>query len=75
MASAALGYVLAVAAGVGSSLYLLVLGGNSVVAVVRGLSPAPGELPLWGPLALATAAATMVLLTHVPRHERRKEPA
>jgi hypothetical protein len=69
------GYVLAVVAGVQGSLYLLVLAVNSVVAVARGVSAAPGELPLWGPLALVTAAATTVLLTHVPHHERRKEPA
>jgi hypothetical protein len=69
------GYVLAAVAGIQSSLYLLVLGVNSVVAVARGLSPAPGELPLWGPLAVATAAATAVLLTraHHRGHGQRRE--
>ena len=67
------GYVLAVAAGVQGSLYLLVLGLNSVIAVARGLSPAPGELPLWGPLAVATAGLTALLLAHAHHRDRRKD--
>jgi hypothetical protein len=44
-----------------------VLSINSAVAIVRGLAPAPGELPVWGTLAVATAIATTLVLTNV-RH-------
>lgn len=56
------GHVVAVLASVQAALYLLVLSVNSVVAVARGLVAAPGELPLWAPLALATAGAAAALL-------------
>jgi hypothetical protein len=59
------GYVIATVAGVQGSLYLLVLSVNSAIAIVRGLAAAPGELPVWGTLALATAAATALLLANV----------
>ncbi len=56
------GYVIAAIAGIQGTLYLLVLSINSVVAILRGLAQAPGETPVWGTLALATAAATALLL-------------
>ena len=59
------GYVVTTIAGVQASLYLLVLSINAVVFVVRGLAEAPGEIPIWGALALLTSAATVVLIGHV----------
>jgi hypothetical protein len=59
------GYVVASAAAVQGVLYLLVLAVNSLVAVARGLTPAPGEAPLWGTLALLTAGAAGLLLANV----------
>ena len=56
------GYVIAAAAGIQASLYLLVLSANSVVAVSRGLAAAPGELPIWGTLMVLTFAATVWLV-------------
>ena len=56
------GYVVATLAGVQSALYLLVLAVNSAIAVGRGLAATPGELPVWAPLAVATAAVVTVLL-------------
>ncbi len=61
------GYVLAAVAGVMGTGYLLVLGTSSLVAVARGLAVAPGELPLWGSLAVATAGATVLLLARPTR--------
>jgi hypothetical protein len=66
------GYVVAAIAGVQGSLYLLVLSINSAVEILRGLTEAPGELPLWGTLAAATAAVTLLLLASARgRGERR----
>jgi hypothetical protein len=59
------GYIVAVIAGIQGSLYLLVLSINSAVAILRGLAEAPGELPLWGTLALTTTAVTFLLLGNV----------
>jgi hypothetical protein len=59
------GYIVAAIAGIQGSLYLLVLSINSVVAILRGLAEAPGELPLWGTLAMATTAVTALLLANV----------
>ena len=56
------GYIIATIAGVQGSLYLLVLSVSSIVAIRRGLAQAPGELPIWGTLALSMATATLVLL-------------
>lgn len=52
-------------AGVQAALYLLVLSVNSAVGIDRGLEEAPGELPVWGPLATTTAAAVYLLLKDV----------
>jgi hypothetical protein len=49
-------------AGIQGSLYLIVLSANATVAIRRGLAEAPGELPVWGVLAVATMLATAALL-------------
>jgi uncharacterized protein (DUF983 family) len=59
------GYIVAAIAGIQGSLYLLVLSINSAVAILRGLAEAPGELPLWGTLAVTTTAVTFMLLANV----------
>jgi hypothetical protein len=56
------GYVISALVGIQASLYLLVLSAGSLVAVQRGLTPAPGEVPIWAALALATTAVTALLL-------------
>ena len=66
------GFLLAPVAGIQSALYLLVLAVNSVIAIRRNLAATPGELPIWGPLALVLAAATGILLAH-QRHAAHKE--
>jgi hypothetical protein len=59
------GHVISALAGIQASLYLLVLSAGSLVAVQRGLTPAPGEVPLWAALALSTTAVTALLLKDV----------
>lgn len=59
------GYVIAAIAGIQGSLYLVVLALNSLLFIMRGLVEAPGELPVWGTLAVTTSLATIVLLTRV----------
>ena len=59
------GYIVAAIAGIQGSLYLLVLSTNSVVAILRGLAEAPGQLPEWGTLAVITTAVTALLLANV----------
>ncbi len=59
------GYIVAAIAGIQGSLYLLVLSINSAVAILRGLAEAPGDLPLWGTLAVTTTAVTFMLLANV----------
>lgn len=61
------GYVVATIASVQASLYLLVLSVNSIVAIHRGLAKTPGEVPMWGTLAVFTTAVTLLLLTNVRR--------
>lgn len=56
------GYVLASIAAVQSSLYLLVLSVNAAIFNLRGLAESPGELPLWGTLAVITSTAASLLL-------------
>lgn len=58
------GYLIATLAAVQGSLYLVVLALNSALFIARGLVAAPGELPIWGTLALATTLATLLLLWH-----------
>jgi hypothetical protein len=64
------GYVIAAIASIQASLYLLVLSVNSIVGIHRGLTNAPGEVPMWGTLAVFTTAVTLLLLTNI-RSERR----
>src|SRR5688572_22635329 len=59
------GYVIAAIASILSTLYLIVLSVNSFVAIQRGTVAAPGEIPVWGTLALLTATATLLLLSNV----------
>jgi hypothetical protein len=63
------GGILAGIAGIQGSLYLLVLLVNSAVAILRGLVEAPGELPIWGVLAISTSTATAILLRNVQREQ------
>jgi hypothetical protein len=56
------GGIVAGIAGIQGSLYLIVLSVNAGVAISRGLVEAPGELPVWGILAVATTTATAALL-------------
>jgi hypothetical protein len=56
------GYLIATLAAIESAMYLLVLSANSAIAIRRGLAAAPGELPIWGPLALFTTIAAIILL-------------
>jgi hypothetical protein len=59
------GYIIAAIASVLSTLYLLVLSVNSFLAIQRGTADAPGEIPVWGTLALLTATAALLLLSNV----------
>jgi hypothetical protein len=65
------GYVVAAIAGVQATLYLLVLSVNSIVAIARGLTSAPGELPLWALLMILTLAMTLLLFHNVEEPRRR----
>ena len=66
------GYVVAAIAGVQGSLYLLVLSINSAVAILRGPAEAPGELPLWGTLVVATAVVTSLLLANAREEQGQR---
>lgn len=57
-----LGYVLASIAGIQAALYLFVLSVNTALAIYQGLAGWPGELPIWAPLCVATAACALVLV-------------
>jgi hypothetical protein len=59
------GTVIAAIASIQGALYLLVLSVNSLLAVRGGLVPAPGELPMWGPLLVITTGVAAALLAHV----------
>ena len=63
------GFVIATITSIQAALYLLVLSINTVVLIQRGIARAPGELPIWGPLTLFTAAVALLLLTNI-RSER-----
>jgi hypothetical protein len=63
------GYMLAAIASIQGALYLLVLSVNSIVAMQRGLSSAPGELPIWGPLTILTTVIALVLLGNLQREQ------
>jgi hypothetical protein len=59
------GVTIAAIAAVQGALYLVVLSVNAVIFITRGLSTAPGELPIWGPLAVLTTAAACALLAAI----------
>ena len=63
------GLVISAIASIQGALYLLVLSVNSVVAIHRGLTNAPGELPIWGTLTIITGGVALVLFASV-RSER-----
>jgi hypothetical protein len=64
------GFVVATLASVQGALYLLVLLVNSLLVIARGLVPPPGEVPLWGALALVTGAIAARLLSGVTERQR-----
>jgi hypothetical protein len=70
------GYVIATVSAIQGSLYLLVLSVGSTVAISRGLAVAPGELPIWGPLAAFTSVAAVVLVRSASKlwEERSRSP-
>jgi hypothetical protein len=59
------GYVNATIAATQGALYLFVLCVSSMVAIRRGIANPPGELPIWGPLTLFTAAMAVLLFANV----------
>jgi hypothetical protein len=64
------GYIAASAASIQGSLYLLVLSVGSCVAILRGLVVAPGELPIWMPLATIMMALSITLLSRCTERHR-----
>ena len=66
------GYILAAIAGIQGSLYLLVLSINSAVEILRGFAEAPGQLPVWGTLAVTITAVTALLLANVRGEWRQR---
>jgi hypothetical protein len=59
------GYLIAAIAAIQGTLYLLVLSVNAALSIARGLQQAPGQLPIWGTLLIATTTAAVVLLASV----------
>jgi hypothetical protein len=59
------GYLIAVIAAIQGALYLAVLSVNSLVAIQRGVANPPGELPIWGPLTIFTAAMAVLMFANV----------
>jgi hypothetical protein len=59
------GYVVAAIASVQGALYSVVLSVNSIIAINRGFSAAPGEFPVWGMLAALLITATLILFVNV----------
>jgi hypothetical protein len=59
------GYLIAAIAAIQGALYLLVLSVNSIVSIARGLEEAPGQLPIWGTLFVATTVAAVLLVASV----------
>ena len=64
------GYIMAAVAGIQGALYLMVLSVNSIVAIERGFVQAPGELPVWGMLAVLTTIMVGLFLSHVRGEQR-----
>lgn len=65
--SSGIAFTLAPIAAIQGTMYLTVLSINPRVLASRGLAPYPGELVMWGPLAVATTAATLALLIRAER--------
>jgi hypothetical protein len=61
------GYIVGAIGGVQASLYLIVLSVNSLVFLARGLTAWPGELPMWGTLAMLSSVMTLVLFLNIDR--------
>jgi hypothetical protein len=59
------GVVISAIASIQGALYLFVLSVNSVVAIHRGLTNAPGELPIWGTLTIVMGSIALVLLASI----------
>lgn len=67
------GFVIAPMAGIQAAMYLLVLTVNSAIAIRRDLAAAPGELPVWGPLAVVLTVMVLVLLAHQRQASRQEQ--
>jgi len=63
------GFVSGTAAAVQGALYLLVLSVNSTIAIRRGLTTFPGELPVWVPLMMLTWMVAFLLLKEAHRRD------
>ena len=59
------GCIVSAIASIQGALYLLVLSVNSAIAIHRGLTNAPGELPIWGTVAAVTGSVALVLLANI----------
>lgn len=66
------GFVVSTVAGIQATLYLTVLTLNAGLFLRRGLVDPPGELPVWGTLAVLTGAATIWLLRAVSSEGRHR---
>jgi len=64
------GYLIATIAAIQGAIYLILLSVNSVIAISRGLVAAPGELPIWAPLAIFTTVAAFALLRNASSNSR-----
>lgn len=64
------GYVMGGISTVQASLYLLVLSTNAIVAIRRGLTEPPGELPIWAPLAMLMTGLTLFFLSRCTEPRR-----
>jgi hypothetical protein len=58
----ALGFIVAPIAAIQGALYLIVLSANAIVLASRGLGAFPGELVIWGPVAVTMSATAISLL-------------
>jgi hypothetical protein len=68
------GYIIASIASIQAALYLFVLSVNSLVAIQRGVASAPGELPMWGPLAIVMTIVALALVTNLRPSAPRCRP-
>ena len=63
------GFAIATAATVQAAIYLLVLSVNSMIAIRRGRTASPGELPIWVPLTVLTWLVALLLLNRASRRD------